>query len=740
MKSIRHSIIIFLGTTLLVTAQDAQLAPLDPLKGLQGRDRATERAAMARNIPATVTARQIRPHAPLSEKAKNMQEALQTRAKYRRYAEDILRNKNSTAYKQNLTSEALLKSAVFSKNASGGKNAPTIKSKPRNEVSTAHPKRPVGRNTVVDGYIYKTVELKWQNYDNYMSYVFWGDYEAPIPAEESTITVYFDNVDMETGYDFVYVVDADGYECDHFTGYDTDFWSATCVGNYAALEVYTDATTDGTLTASGEISPWNGFKATQAYYTHIDRNTDPISRPLLSDNDVTIGESIYFQGDQSYDPDFFDSIQDYQWSFGDGSSSLNKNSYHSYGAPGFYTGSLEVWDETTGYGKTTFNVNVRPISKPRNLVVAASGQNYLDFSWDKGDYGNDGFIVDFDEGTNPSLSCSDTTYTTNMGSTRYAGYDNLKSGTAYTFIVCAYNTAWQRVGDPWISEVARITAFTSSNNAPIAQGTVTPLTLSEGLSIHFDGSSSYDPDQINNGISAYQWDFGDGTASTASGDHKFQNPGTYIVLLTVWDRSNPPAVAYKPFTVQVFPVTAANSLTDVPQQRSITFNWNGGTDTAGYKVHFGPGNGTDLSCSHPQAEDIGNVKTKTYSGLTPNTAYSIKVCTYNAATNPKHYAPATSLTTKTKSATPPIAFGPLTVKPLPSGSYEISFRAPEAPRTYELERHSSFYPDNAWQTAQNTNGTPMRVTSTAVNQTLTFIAPPLPRTTNGFFRVKALTD
>jgi len=49
----------------------------------------------------------------------------------------------------------------------------------------------------------------------------------------------------------------------------------------------------------------------------------------------------------------------------------------------------------------------------------------------------------------------------------------------------------------------------------------------------FDASKSYDPDGE---IVRYEWDFGDGSIGSAKTvNHKFENPGTYTVILTVMD-------------------------------------------------------------------------------------------------------------------------------------------------------------------------------------------------------------
>jgi PKD repeat protein len=54
-----------------------------------------------------------------------------------------------------------------------------------------------------------------------------------------------------------------------------------------------------------------------------------------------------------------------------------------------------------------------------------------------------------------------------------------------------------------------------------------------GLTCSFDSAGSQDPDGT---ITAWSWDFGDGTSSTdANPSHTYSAPGTYTVTLTVTD-------------------------------------------------------------------------------------------------------------------------------------------------------------------------------------------------------------
>jgi YD repeat-containing protein len=62
-----------------------------------------------------------------------------------------------------------------------------------------------------------------------------------------------------------------------------------------------------------------------------------------------------------------------------------------------------------------------------------------------------------------------------------------------------------------------------------------PSSAQRGVQVTFNGSGSFDPDGT---ISAYHWNFGDGTTSNAANpNHAYQTSGVFIVTLTVTDNS-----------------------------------------------------------------------------------------------------------------------------------------------------------------------------------------------------------
>lgn len=83
-----------------------------------------------------------------------------------------------------------------------------------------------------------------------------------------------------------------------------------------------------------------------------------------------------------------------------------------------------------------------------------------------------------------------------------------------------------------ISTASRFVRVDATLTPPIAVANVVPLSGNRPLVVGFDGSASSDPD----GVAAFHWDFGDGqNFSGVAGSHRYDQPGTYQITLTVTD-------------------------------------------------------------------------------------------------------------------------------------------------------------------------------------------------------------
>jgi chitodextrinase len=128
--------------------------------------------------------------------------------------------------------------------------------------------------------------------------------------------------------------------------------------------------------------------------------------------------------------------------------------------------------------------------------------------------------------------------------------------------------------------------------------TFTPGAPADNQVVLFDATTSQAP--ANNPIATYSWDFGDGSAATgATVSHAFDEPGTYIVRLTIADRIgrtaetsqtinvNPGASPTARFAISPSPATVnlpvhvnASASTPAPGRQIVSYSWDFGDGSA----------------------------------------------------------------------------------------------------------------------------------------------------------------
>ncbi|MGO4537908.1 fibronectin type III domain-containing protein [Paenibacillus sp. 2TAB19] len=187
----------------------------------------------------------------------------------------------------------------------------------------------------------------------------------------------------------------------------------------------------------------------------------------------------------------------------------------------------------------------------------------------------------------------------------------------------------------------QLTSRGFSDPKPVANFTA-PMTVQLGQSVTFTNTST-----DNGTIVEHLWDLGEGLpVTTVSPTFTYQKPGTYQVILGVWDNGGRAHVKEQTITVvagppdTTAPSTPANLTSPAKTNTSVTLTWNASTDNvgiAGYEVYANGGlAGTTIG---------GSSTSYTVTGLTPNTAYSFTVKAKDTSGNMSSASSALSVTT-----------------------------------------------------------------------------------------------
>jgi PKD repeat protein len=237
----------------------------------------------------------------------------------------------------------------------------------------------------------------------------------------------------------------------------------------------------------------------------------------------TAGTAIAFSSSGS-DPNV-GTIVSYGWEFGDGGTSTDANPLHLYAAPGMYAVSLTVTD-SEGL-RSTPDYTTATVAPANGAPTADANGPYA---------GKVGFPVAFSGAGSSDPEGDVLTYRWSFGDS------GLGSGVAPSHTYAAVNdfTVTLTVNDGHANSApSATTAHVTVNSQPVANagGPYNPA----GLSVTFDGSGSYDPDNQdadpnNDDALSYAWSFGDGTTGTGPAPvHAYAVPGVYTVTLSVND-------------------------------------------------------------------------------------------------------------------------------------------------------------------------------------------------------------
>lgn len=264
---------------------------------------------------------------------------------------------------------------------------------------------------------------------------------------------------------------------------------------------------------------------------------------------------------------------------------------------------------------------VTPIPDNEGMATLVVGENaFIDCSEPHISYDPDGYLVrytfDFGDGTYY------TETPTNASDGSFDGY------TMHSYTEAGYLTIACEIEDNDGATDSASTSLWVADSRPVAAYSYLPSEPEVDETIYFNGSSSYDPDNVAgemgymfNDIGAYIWTFGDGNSSVEEDpltSHSYSGAGYYQVTLEVWDgfclidteiktvhvvASQPPNTP----PVANFTYLPADPETD----ETITFNASSSYDTDGtivnYTWDFGDSSpaayGVEVAHSYDTADD-----------------------------------------------------------------------------------------------------------------------------------------
>ena len=195
-------------------------------------------------------------------------------------------------------------------------------------------------------------------------------------SNERSVAVDFNYVDLKPQYDYVEIYDYTGL-CAAYTGNISNFVSEVCAGPNLDIWIVTDSNSEGG-------TAYNGFKI-DGFYTSTDSapNTVPSDYPVataLADRyTLPVGQTVFFDGTQSYDPKDLAGTIWYQWNFGDGTSdptvgtsSSEGAPSHVYNTPGTYTVTLSVTNQAGFTSTDQVYITVQQIPPTASFALKAS--------------------------------------------------------------------------------------------------------------------------------------------------------------------------------------------------------------------------------------------------------------------------------------------------------------------------------------------------------------------------------
>jgi PKD repeat protein len=286
---------------------------------------------------------------------------------------------------------------------------------------------------------------------------------------------------------------------------------------------------------------------------------------------------------------------EFKWEFGDGTTNSTENPVHVYSSPGIYNVTLTVIDmdndadtvQKENYIEVipdllpdasfmTENTSIIAGQVAEFTFLGTKGNSPTEFHWDFGDrlYSNE---------ENPNHIYS--------------------SAGSYTVSLTLIDVDADSVTNHMIDYVQVENDF-----SPVANFVADKLSIIAGESISFTFTGNY-----GNTPSEFQWDFGDGTTSSAENPvHTYYNTGNFTVELLIEDANGDSSIAIRTDYIEVVAdeTPLAQFLVDknvIVEGQSVQFSFQGseGNAPATYNWSFGDGttNSTEKNPIHTYITD-----------------------------------------------------------------------------------------------------------------------------------------
>jgi len=229
--------------------------------------------------------------------------------------------------------------------------------------------------------------------------------------------------------------------------------------------------------------------------------TAPTANFTWSPTSPAAGQNVRFSDASTGSP------TSWEWTFGDGGTSTERNPTHTYSAPGAYHVHLVVTN-SFGSGQLT-----------KSITVSAGGSPpTANFTWSPSTP-TAGEPVSFSD----TSTASPTSWSWSFGD----GGSSAQQNPTHTFAEAgSFQVRLTAANDHGSDHVTRTITVVDAGGPPTADFTWTPTTPSEGQRVTFSDLSTGQP-------TSWTWSFGDGGASTLRNpSHTYSAAGSYQVRLT----------------------------------------------------------------------------------------------------------------------------------------------------------------------------------------------------------------